>query len=321
MRLPPPPATLPRLLAAATLLLAVSCGGGGGNGTPADNPPEILDLTRNPAVVVPGGTAILTVIASDADGDPLAYAWSAGAGGFIGSSTGAQVTWVAPLVEGLVEIGVVVTARGASALRSVFLEVNEAAPALAAVPGSLSLAGGEPSVPLYVSNVGEDPLHWTAAADSAWLQAAPAAGTTAPGESTTVTVSVDRSGLASGIRSAAVTVDSDGGVAVVPVFVTVLPQAALGVAPASLDFGTAADTLALVVSNGGTGVMTWAPVDTLTSSWVEASPAGGALGAGASDTLAVVVLRGMLPSGEHIGRLDIASDGGFATVGVRLQNP
>lgn len=323
MRFPAiPPAA--RLTAATFALLSLaSCGGGGGGGggQPPDNPPIIDDVTRNPEVVVPGGTVILTVAASDPDGDALGYSWSAESGSFSGGIASAEVNWIAPLVEGEVAIGVIVSARGASAQRSVFVEVNELAPDLEVTPPSLNLAAAESSGTLYVSNIGETALNWDAATDSAWMGVAPASGITDPATTDTLIVTVNRAGLPSGRGSGAVTVDSDGGIAVVPVFVTVLPAAALVVEPSSLDFGTSTDTLALVVSNAGIGTMAWSQTDSITSPWVGASPGSGMLGAGSSDTLAVVVQRGSLSTGEHIGRLDIASDGGFATVGVRLENP
>ncbi len=67
--------------------------------TPLSNSqPEITSLKAYPSSVHPGGTSVITCVASDPDDDTLTYTWSA-TGGTI-SGLGSIVTWIAPTVTG-----------------------------------------------------------------------------------------------------------------------------------------------------------------------------------------------------------------------------
>lgn len=66
--------------------------------------------------------------ASDPDGDPLSYSWSAPRGQFVGSTSGATARWRAPNQTGSVQISVRVTdGRGGSVSRSATVRVNRPA--------------------------------------------------------------------------------------------------------------------------------------------------------------------------------------------------
>ena len=45
--------------------------------TVVNEPPEITSLTADPAVLAPGGTSQLACSATDPEGDPVSYSWSA----------------------------------------------------------------------------------------------------------------------------------------------------------------------------------------------------------------------------------------------------
>lgn len=69
-------------------------------------PPEIVSVTAAPSPVEPGGVVDLAVTASDPDGDPLTYDWTATDGAF-GDPTAATTTWTAPVLEG--DYGITIT--------------------------------------------------------------------------------------------------------------------------------------------------------------------------------------------------------------------
>jgi hypothetical protein len=74
---------------------------------PVNNTPIITGLQADKQVVEPLGKSNITCVASDPDGDALAYRWTASAGTIDGSE--AAVTWTAPKDPGSYKVTVVVS--------------------------------------------------------------------------------------------------------------------------------------------------------------------------------------------------------------------
>ena len=89
---------------------------------PANRPP-VVDARCEPCTVEVGRTATVTADASDPDGDPLTYKWSAPAGK-ISNPTARQTPWTAPMQEGPVQFTVTVDdGRGGTASDQVTIQV------------------------------------------------------------------------------------------------------------------------------------------------------------------------------------------------------
>ena len=89
------------------------------NGTPT------VSAACDPCEVAPGGEVGLSATASDPDGDPLTYAWSAPRGGFDGATDAATARWTAPAQTGPVTIRVRVSdGRGGTASAEVAVEIT-----------------------------------------------------------------------------------------------------------------------------------------------------------------------------------------------------
>jgi|GEM_PF-360701 len=88
------------VLTALALFTGATCGGA------ANELPVITSLTPSPSSVAPGDSSTITCVASDPDGNPLSYTWSA-TGGTI-SGVGNIITWMAPPATGTFTISVAV---------------------------------------------------------------------------------------------------------------------------------------------------------------------------------------------------------------------
>ena len=189
------------------------------------------------------------------------------------------------------------------------------------LPAGFNLGATTVTDSFAVSNAGNGVLVWTVGPTPDWLTVSPAAGSTPVGGPTTVTMTVDRTGLTPGTYNGEFLVASNGGNRVVAVTIQVssapLPPT-LQVLPASVDFGTSDITESLTVSNAGTGTVTWnltENIDWLTPSIVTGSN---------SDTPTTVILsvdRTGISSGIYSDNLFFTSDGGDITVPVSMTVP
>lgn len=149
------------IIIAVVVVLVVVVGGG----TP-NTDPTINSLIANPPTVSTDGASTLTCAATDADGDTLAYTWSA-TGGSI-SGTGSVVTWQAPSVAGTYTITVVVAdGKGGTATNSVDVEVEVAVvnnpPVITSVVAAdpSVLPGGSTTVTCTATDADGDTLTYT----------------------------------------------------------------------------------------------------------------------------------------------------------------
>jgi len=89
-----------------------------------NRPPLIGDILAHPRKIDLGMQSTIQCIASDPDGETLAYAWSAPSGTISGS--GAFVTWTAPSVEGYYQVRCTVTdTSGSKAVDSIGIVVRD----------------------------------------------------------------------------------------------------------------------------------------------------------------------------------------------------
>ena len=131
-------------------------------------------------------------------------------------------------------------------------------PVLEVTPTSRTVGVGTVAVPLALRNVGGGVLTWSVSATEDWTVPDPAAGTIT-GETDTVVVHLDRSGLAAGTHTASLIVTSDGGGATVTLRVEVVDEPAYTYRiVASYPHDPAAFTQGLVIDGGdlfeGTGL-------------------------------------------------------------------
>ncbi len=113
-----------RWAAVGLLLLAVGCGDGGPTAPTSTRHPTVT-ASCNPCEVFVGGESIMRAEASDPDGGPLTYRWTASAGVFWPVEIAPTTSWRAPSQPGPVSIRVTVTdGRGGSASDTVTIQVS-----------------------------------------------------------------------------------------------------------------------------------------------------------------------------------------------------
>ncbi len=132
------------------------------NPPPVRNRPPTVTASCDPCTVDPGGEVRLTASASDPDGDPLTYSWSAPRGGFMGAADAAAARWRAPDGAGAVTIQVVVSdGRGGTASAVVTVEVaqlNWPPTVTASCDPCVVAPGGEARLTATASDPEDDPL-------------------------------------------------------------------------------------------------------------------------------------------------------------------
>ena len=168
-----------------------------------------------------------------------------------------------------------------------------------------------------ISNTGQGPLHWHLTEDAPWLTVAPGAGTLQSGQSNTVTVSVDRTGMDQGDYVHAIAVASDGGNAEVNVTMTVA-GIMVKAEPEALDFGPVNTAMDLTLTNLGTGSITYAL--SADREWIYLDKRSGTFKT--NDVVRVSVDRSKVsPGNTYSGSLTVTVGADRLTVPVTMQNP
>ena len=149
-------------------------------------------------------------------------------------------------------------------------------------PTSLALGAEDGSTTVYVSNAGGGALTWSWQGP-AWTTLQPASGTTAPGATTAILVTLDRTALADGTHEATLDFLSDGGAASVALSVSVASPARLAVSPAEVDFGSSATSAEVTITNAGGRPLSWTGADDV--AWLAASSSSGTVAPHSSATI------------------------------------
>lgn len=175
------------------------------------------------------------------------------------------------------------------------VQLSYVGPVLGVMPGQLQFATGQgrdpPAKALSVTNAGGGTLNWNVTWEAGWLEIAPTSGALDSGQTQALTVSPAASDLPLGTHSGTVWIEAPdvGGSEQVAVQLVVFRNPEIGLSTdlvfLSVQEDDDPDPTAVVVSNVGGGVLSWAASPD--AAWVTLSPESGTLEAGESVTVSV----------------------------------
>ncbi|MDP2208424.1 MAG: carboxypeptidase regulatory-like domain-containing protein [Bacteroidota bacterium] len=163
-------------------------------------------------------------------------------------------------------------------------------------------------------------INWSIIKSADWLTVNPASGSLTTGTST-LTLTVNRTGLSYGNYNNTLTVTSNGGNKDIAITMTVqnpnLPQ--LTASPLLLDFGLDKIDLQFNISNTGTGTLNWSAASP--QAWISVVPTNDSTRS-ETDVVTVQVSRAGLTAGNsYAGQVNITSNGGSQSVAIQMRTP
>ncbi len=203
--------------------------------------------------------------------------------------------------------------------RSFAVSFNDQGPVIAVTPTELDFVAAEGSTApadrtLQISNGGGGTLQWTVSDDAEWLSLSPASGSSA-GEADSVTVSVNTSGLAADMYTAAITIAAAAAsntpqTTAVTLTVT-QPDPKISLSAESMTFtsvegGNNPATQTLKIGNGGGGTLDWTVSGD--AQWLSLAPPSGS-STGETDDVTVGVNTAGLSAGTYTATATVAATG------------
>ncbi len=187
-------------------------------------------------------------------------------------------------------------------------------------PTALDFETMTDSMAFDLYNNAESPLHWSIGFEDAWIILPVDTGSTAPSETTSITVLVDREDMEEGEYSGLLTISAD---ACSTRYLTVTMEVIDGdspvlyVQPSSIELSPLEGDAFIIVQNIGTGYFSWTAEGT--EDWMGVSPAIDIVST-ERDSITLLIDRTGLSSGTYNGEVIInTSTAGSDTVAVSME--
>ncbi len=117
---------------------------------PSNHAPVIESIIADPDPALPRETVTLNCVASDPDGDPLSFLWTAPGGTFHGGNIGDSVRWITPDSLGTYGLVVTVSDSQLSTQDHVIIEVTIKPPTYPNGGDEWTIRFGEDQIPCYM---------------------------------------------------------------------------------------------------------------------------------------------------------------------------
>jgi len=218
-----------------------------------------------------------------------------------------------------------VTSNGGSEDVSVDMTVSDDPPILLVTPTTLDFGIIATVMTFNITNNGGSTLSWNIAEnpDESWLLiSGDNNGNLSSGQSVTIQVDVNRSGISQGMYYGEILVTSNGGSQPIDIIVEIgdpptSPE--LQVAPHVLDFNTGLNLLTFIIKNRGIGSLDWSASENPTEEWITSIlPLSGSLSSMEEVEVTVTVDRSSLNNGSYAGLISINSNGGNDNIEVEM---
>jgi hypothetical protein len=196
-------------------------------------------------------------------------------------------------------------------------------PVLSVSPTSLTFSaqegGSNPaSQAVTVRNSGGGTLNWSGTSSVGWLRLSPTSGSLTGGNSQSVSVSVNISGMSAGTYTGNITFSAPGAqgspqTVNVTLTISARPQPpVLSVSPTSLTFsaqegGSNPASQSVTVRNSGGGTLNWSGTSSV--GWLRLSPTSGSLTGGNSQSVSVSVNISGMAAGTYTGNITFSAPG------------
>ncbi len=224
----------------------------------------------------------------------------------------------ADLNPGVYNDTISITSNGGNS--SVIVSITVASPKLSINPVSIDFGEIAIQNSFNIANTGGGTLTWQATNQQKWITINPSSGSVASGKTTTVSLTVSRTGLNPGTYKDTIAISSNGGNGNVSISMTVpVPLPKLSLNPTTLSFGETTTQGTFTITNSGGQTLTWRA--TKQNNWLTLSSSSGSLAGGRSVNITVTVSRAGLNSGTYTDLIAITSNGGEGSVSVSMIVP
>lgn len=186
------------------------------------------------------------------------------------------------------------TANGTSLSLPIHVMVEKQYTSLKLSVSSLDFGSSVSNLSFYVMNEGNAPMSWSISTSVSWLSVNPSSGTTAAGERTAVSVTIDRALLPENAATTLIVKDNTKDASLSLSITTSKPTSKLSVSPSTLAFGQNENTLKFDILSEGELPLEWGI--TKTANWFSVSPTSGTTASGSRAEVTVSIDRSQFSS-------------------------
>jgi hypothetical protein len=205
------------------------------------------------------------------------------------------------------------------------IQLSEQPSLLKIEPPELNFGSSINTLPISITNLGNSNSEWKIKTSDLpkWIFVSEATtGMIAPEAKASTKISVNRTGMSSGIHNDNITITANDFEEKIPVSIIVAGAAKLSLQTATLDFKDNLRHLTCIITNSGGTILNWSIDTNKLPSWIERIyPDRGILNIADTAFINVSVSRKKLTAGSHIGTLPVRTENDVQNVSLKISLP